>query len=99
MKVKIKHVEDGVTDVIAKVIFEENDINLEYRFKGMTYGLSIGVVQAVKLGIIKCHHPNMNPILGFENMEIGEICTLCNEEFYYSKANSLRNQLNKTAKP
>ena len=42
MKMKIKHI-DGITDVMAKVHKLGNEINLEYRFEGMTYGITLTV--------------------------------------------------------
>jgi hypothetical protein len=79
-KVKIKHV-DGVTNVLAKVHLGQSEINLEYKFEGMTYGRTIGLEEAIKLGIIECSHPSMNPMLGFENSIVGEVCCICGKEF------------------
>jgi len=42
MKIKIKHI-DGITDVMAKVHKYGNEINLEYKFEGMTYGQTLTV--------------------------------------------------------
>lgn len=79
MKIKIKHV-DGVTDVVAKVHFGKSEINLEYRFEGMTYGRTVGLAEAVKIGIVKCDHAITTPVMGYENSQTGEICTICNKE-------------------
>ena len=50
MKIKIKHI-DGITDVMAKVHKYGNEINLEYRFEGMTYGrmLTVSEFEAMRM--------------------------------------------------
>jgi len=84
MKVKIKHI-DGVTDVIAKVFISSDGVSLDYRFEGMDYSQILDYEQTVRMGIVKCNHPTMNPILGFENSQIGEVCNICNKEIMFSK--------------
>lgn len=80
MKVKIKHV-DGITDVIGKVYFSENGINVEYKKEGITWGRTMSIREAVDLKIINCPHTNIYPIIGFENSIIGERCNICGKEF------------------
>jgi hypothetical protein len=41
IKKKIKHVEDGKTDVIAKGRYIDGMFVGEYKYKGMTYGVNI----------------------------------------------------------
>lgn len=48
----IKHV-DGKTNVKAKVFNISNNISLEWKFKGMTYGRYLNFTEAIELGIIK----------------------------------------------
>lgn len=81
MKVKIKHV-DGKTDVIAKVFFSSNGvISLDYKYEGMSYGRTIDMCEAIKLKIItKCPHYSVVPILGFDNVVVGEVCTCCGKK-------------------
>lgn len=94
-RIKIKHV-DGVTDVIAKVILNKEDINLEYRLDGMTYGRTIDFQEAIKIGIIDCDHPSMLPMLGFENSIIGDFCECCKKEFPFSTSNLISGSAFKT---
>ena len=50
-KIKIKHVDDGTTDVIAKVWYGK-EITLDYRFKGMDYTITLTDQQAIDLGLM-----------------------------------------------
>lgn len=79
MKVKIKHV-DGITDVIAKVSFG-NEITLNYRFEGMSYGRTLTTRQAIDLKIIECPHNSIQSLMGFENEIVGHQCFDCGKIF------------------
>ena len=52
MQVEILHT-DGVTKVKAKVFITSTEIQLDYRFKGMSYGRTLTQEQAKVMGIIK----------------------------------------------
>lgn len=53
MKFKIKHIEDNNTEVLADVFCIGREVNLEYRFKKMTYGITLTLPQAIEKQIIK----------------------------------------------
>ena len=49
----IKHT-DGVTNVKAKIVLVTAEIvELEYRFEGMSWGVTYPTQNAIKMGIIK----------------------------------------------
>lgn len=75
-RVRIKHV-DGVTDVAATLILAATEINLEYRLDGMTYGRTMTLPEAIKVGVIKKVKANNN----FRSMKKGEIYPILSFSF------------------
>ena len=73
----IKHI-DGKTDVKANVLMFGNSINLEYKFKGMTYGRELSLIESYELGIIECEHPReRRDYIGSNLLR----CNICGKEF------------------
>lgn len=77
MKVKIKHI-DGVTDVMAKVFTcDNNEVSLDYKLDGMSYGRTLTLPEAINMGIIKKVKANNT----FREMVKGNIYPILKVEF------------------
>ena len=51
---RMKHVDDGITPVIAKVfITSDGNVSCDYRFQGMSYSWIPTIEQAIEAGIIE----------------------------------------------
>jgi len=88
-KIEVFHC-DFIKKYIAKLHFTtKNGYSYEYRAESVSWTGDVPYEDCVRIGLLKCGHENMNPMLGYENAQIGEQCTICGKEFPYYNSSLL----------
>lgn len=82
-KVKIIHI-DGISEVLAKAVVKNKEVEFEYRFNGMSYGQTLSFEQCIEKGYVKKVKANNNfrdmksgviyPIISFDYSEDDMVC-------------------------